>query len=114
MGLEPPLVADQSIVARAAVSRFTEALWEATAIVLAVSFLTLGLRAGAVVALSIPLVLAIVFLGMALGGISLQRVSLGALVIALGLLVDDAMVTIEMMVSRLGAGFVRSRRPQTA
>jgi multidrug efflux pump len=107
IGIEPHLVADQSIVARAAVSRFTEALWEAIAIVLAVSFLTLGLRAGAVVALSIPLVLAIVFLGMALGGISLQRVSLGALVIALGLLVDDAMVTIEMMVSRLERGFDR-------
>src|ERR1700719_1011910 len=107
IGIEPHLVADQSIVARAAVSRFTEALWEAIAIVLAVSFLTLGLQAGAVVALSIPLVLAIVFLGMALGGISLQRVSLGALVIALGLLVDDAMVTIEMMVSRLERGFDR-------
>ena len=107
IGIEPHLVADQSIVARAAVSRFTEALWEAIAIVLAVSFLTLGLRAGAVVALSIPLVLAIVFLGMALGGISLQRVSLGALVIALGLLVDDAMVTIEMMVSRFERGFDR-------
>jgi multidrug efflux pump subunit AcrB len=107
IGIEPHLVADQSIVARAAVSRFTQALWEAIAIVLAVSFLTLGLRAGAVVALSIPLVLAIVFLGMALSGISLQRVSLGALVIALGLLVDDAMVTIEMMVSRLERGFDR-------
>jgi multidrug efflux pump len=57
--------------------------------------------------LSIPLVLAIVFLGMELSGISLQRVSLGALVIALGLLVDDAMVTIEMMVSRLERGFDR-------
>jgi multidrug efflux pump len=107
IGVEPHLVADQSAVARASVSRFTEALWEAIAIVLGVSFLTLGLRAGAVVALSIPLVLAIVFLVMALCGISLQRVSLGALVIALGLLVDDAMVTIEMMVSRLELGFDR-------
>ena len=107
IGIEPHLVADQSVVAREAISRFTEALWEAIAIVLGVSFLTLGLRAGAVVALSIPLVLAIVFLGMALCGISLQRVSLGALVIALGLLVDDAMVTIEMMVSRLERGIDR-------
>jgi multidrug efflux pump subunit AcrB len=107
IGIEAHLVANQSAVARAALKRFTEALWEAIGIVLAVSFLTLGLRAGALVAVSIPLVLAIVFLGMSLSGISLQRVSLGALVIALGLLVDDAMITIEMMVSRLEAGFDR-------
>src|SRR5690606_14484999 len=64
----------------------------------------LGLRAGLVVALSIPLVLAITFIFMSYLGISLQRVSLGALIIALGLLVDDAMIAVEMMVSRLEAG----------
>ena len=68
------------------------ALFEAVVIVLAVSFISLGLRAGLVVALSIPLVLAITFLVMQLWGISLQRISLGALIIALGLLVDDAMI----------------------
>ena len=71
---------------------------------LAVSFLSLGLRAGLVVAISIPLVLAIVFLGMEGMGLSLQRISLGALIIALGLLVDDAMITIEMMVSKIEEG----------
>ena len=71
---------------------------------LAVSFLSLGLRAGLVVALSIPLVLAIVFMGMEAMGISLQRISLGALIIALGLLVDDAMITIEMMISKIEEG----------
>ena len=84
-----------------------QALWEAIGIVLAVSFLALSMRAGAVVALSIPLVLAAVFVGMEFLGIDLQRVSLGALIIALGLLVDDAMITVEMMVNRLEAGFDR-------
>ena len=68
------------------------------------SFLSLGVRAGLVVALSIPLVLAIVFLGMKGMDISLQRISLGALIIALGLLVDDAMITIEMMISKIEEG----------
>ena len=81
-----------------------EALWEAIGIVLAVSLVSLGLRAGAVVALSIPLVLAAVFVAMSLFGIDLQRISLGALIIALGLLVDDAMITIETMVTRLEQG----------
>ncbi|MBV8105820.1 MAG: efflux RND transporter permease subunit, partial [Hyphomicrobiales bacterium] len=86
------------------VSGFTEALFEAVIIVLGISFLSLGLRAGLVVAIAIPLVLAITFVVMAYAGISLQRISLGALIIALGLLVDDAMITVEMMVSRLEAG----------
>jgi len=72
--------------------------------VLAVSFVSLGLRAGAVVAVSIPLVLAVVFFAMAFAGIDLQRISLGALIIALGLLVDDAMITVEMMITRLEHG----------
>jgi multidrug efflux pump subunit AcrB len=81
-----------------------QALFEAIAIVLAVSFLSLGLRAGLVVALSIPLVLSIVFLGVGLMDISLQRVSLGALIISLGLLVDDAMITVEMMIAKIEEG----------
>ncbi|MFL5267285.1 MAG: efflux RND transporter permease subunit [Stellaceae bacterium] len=107
IGIEPHLVADQSIVVEEAVGGFTKALWEAIAIVLAVSFLSLGLRAGVVVACSIPLVLGMVFVYMEYSGISLQRISLGALIIALGLLVDDAMITIEMMVSQLEAGVDR-------
>src|SRR4029453_2184454 len=74
------------------------------AMVLVVSFLSLGMRAGLVVALSIPLVLAMTFVVMQYTGISLQRISLGALIIALGLLVDDAMIAVEMMVARLEAG----------
>ncbi len=107
IGIEPHLVADQSVVVEEAVGGFTKALWEAIAIVLAVSFLSLGLRAGVVVACSIPLVLGMVFVYMEFSGISLQRISLGALIIALGLLVDDAMITIEMMVSQLEAGVDR-------
>ncbi|MCO6389340.1 efflux RND transporter permease subunit [Aliihoeflea sp. 40Bstr573] len=97
-------VSDQPQVVDHAVSGFTTALFEAVAIVLAISFVSLGLRAGMVVAISIPLTLAITFLGMEYLGISLQRVSLGALIIALGLLVDDAMIAVEMMVARLEVG----------
>ena len=104
IGIEPVLVAEQPLTVEHAVDEFMEALWEAIAIVLAVSFISLGFRAGAVVALSIPLVLAIVFLVMSLIGIDLQRISLGALIIALGLLVDDAMITVETMVTRLEHG----------
>jgi multidrug efflux pump subunit AcrB len=104
IGVEPILVANQATTVDNAIGDFMESLWEAIAIVLAVSFLSLGLRAGAVVALSIPLVLAIVFVVMEAWGIDLQRVSLGALIIALGLLVDDAMITVESMVTRLERG----------
>ena len=104
VGIEPTLVADQPVTVEHAVDDFMEALWEAIAIVLAVSLVSLGLRAGAVVALSIPLVLAAVFVAMELFGIDLQRISLGALIIALGLLVDDAMITVETMVTRLEHG----------
>ena len=104
VGIEPTLIADQPVTVEHAVDDFMEALWEAIAIVLGVSLVTLGLRAGAVVALSIPLVLAAVFVGMTLFGIDLQRISLGALIIALGLLVDDAMITVETMVTRLEHG----------
>jgi multidrug efflux pump subunit AcrB len=104
VGIEPTLVADQPVTVEHAVDDFMEALWEAIAIVLAVSLVALGLRAGAVVAISIPLVLATVFVAMKFFGIDLQRISLGALIIALGLLVDDAMITIEAMVTRLERG----------
>jgi multidrug efflux pump subunit AcrB len=104
IGVDLALVSDQPRVVRKAIGSFTEALFEAIAIVLAVSFLSLGLRAGLVVALSIPLVLSIVFLGAGLMDISLQRVSLGALIISLGLLVDDAMITVEMMISKIEEG----------
>jgi len=104
VGIEPTLVADQPVTVEHAVDDFMEALWEAVGIVLAVSLVSLGLRAGAVVALSIPLVLAAVFVVMGLVGIDLQRISLGALIIALGLLVDDAMITVETMVTRLEHG----------
>jgi len=104
IGIEPHLAADQPKVVKAAVDDFMEALWEAIGIVLAVSFISLGIRAGAVVACSIPLVLAAVFVSMEFAGIDLQRVSLGALIIALGLLVDDAMITVETMVTQLEAG----------
>lgn len=104
VGIEPTLAADQPVTVEHAVDDFMEALWEAIGIVLAVSLVALGLRAGAVVAISIPLVLATVFVAMKFFGIDLQRISLGALIIALGLLVDDAMITIEAMVTRLERG----------
>ena len=103
-GIEMVKVADQSAVVSDAVRGFIRVLTEAVVIVLAVSFVSLGLRAGLVVAAAIPLVLAMTFAGMMLAGIGLQRISLGALIIALGLLVDDAMITVETMVSRLEAG----------
>ena len=109
IGIESTLVAEQPATVEHAVDEFMEALWEAIAIVLLVSFVSLGVRAGSVVALSIPLVLAMVFVAMSFFAIDLQRVSLGALIIALGLLVDDAMITVETMVSRLERGDAKER-----
>lgn len=103
-GIEMSKVAVQSAVVSQAVSGFIRVLIEAVMIVLAVSFVSLGTRAGLVVAAAIPVVLAMTFTGMSLAGIGLQRISLGALIIALGLLVDDAMITVEAMVSRIEAG----------
>nr|WP_276556628.1 efflux RND transporter permease subunit [Rhodoblastus acidophilus] len=97
-------VSDQPAVVEEAVSGFTRGLFEAVVIVLGISFISLGWRAGLVVAIAIPLVLAITFLFMRETHISLQRISLGALIIALGLLVDDAMIAVEMMVARLEVG----------
>ena len=104
IGVDPYLVADQPHVVHEAVGEFTKSLWEAIFIVLAVSFVALGWRPGIVVAVAIPLVLAITFVSMYLLGISLQRISLGALIIALGLLVDDAMIAVEMMITKLEEG----------
>src|SRR5213078_175160 len=82
---------------------------EALGIVLLVSFLSLGWRAGVVVGLSVPLVLAIVLTVMYAAGLDLHRITLGALIIALGLLVDDAIIAIEMMVVKMEQGFDRAR-----
>jgi multidrug efflux pump subunit AcrB len=108
VGIEPHPVAEQPRIVSDSINEFMLALGEAIAIVLFVSFLSLGLRAGAVVACSIPLVLAIVLVGMSLLGIDLQRVSLGALIISLGLLVDDAMITVETMVRKLEEGLEKT------
>ena len=104
LGVDVHMVSDQAQVVEVAVGGFTSALFEAVIIVLGVSFISLGLRAGLVVAISIPLVLALVFVFMEFTGIAMQRVSLGALIIALGLLVDDAMITVEVMITRLEMG----------
>jgi multidrug efflux pump subunit AcrB len=104
IGVGVHLVSNQPAVVDQAVGDFTMALVEAVIIVLAVSFLSLGLRAGLVVAIAIPLVLAATFVFMEYHGITLQRISLGALIIALGLLVDDAMISVEMMVARREEG----------
>ena len=104
LGVDVHMVSDQAQVVEVAVGGFTSALFEAVIIVLGVSFISLGLRAGLVVAISIPLVLALVFVFMEFAGIAMQRVSLGALIIALGLLVDDAMITVEVMITRLEMG----------
>ena len=107
VGIEVHQVADQPTVVRRSVGEFMKTLTEAVVIVLAVGFLSLGFRTGVVVALSVPLVLAVTFLGMLLVGIDLQRISLGALIIALGLLVDDAIIAVEMMAIKMEQGWDR-------
>ncbi|MDD4928055.1 MAG: efflux RND transporter permease subunit [Gallionella sp.] len=107
VGVDLHVVADQPEVVKGSISLFQNSLGEAILIVLAVSFLSLGWRTGTVVALSIPLVLAITFFMMKIFGIDLQRISLGALVIALGLLVDDAIIAVEMMVVKMEQGWDR-------
>ncbi|XZG70923.1 efflux RND transporter permease subunit [Chitinibacteraceae bacterium HSL-7] len=109
VGIDIHAISDQPAVVLNAIHIFMKSLLEAVVIVLAVSFLSLGWRTGIVVALSIPLTLALTFLGMALAGIDLQRISLGALVIALGLLVDDAIIAVEMMALKLEEGWDRFR-----
>lgn len=104
IGIEPILVADQAVTVKSAIGEFMTSLWQAIAIILAVSFISLGVRPGLVIALSIPLTLAIVFSVMDLVHIDMQRISLGALIIALALLVDDAMTTTDATLNRLSHG----------
>ena len=104
VGIEPVLVADQAVTVDVAINDFMTSLWQAIVIILICSFVSLGVRPGAVVALAIPITLAIVFAVMDVANIDLHRISLGALIIALTLLVDDAMTTVDAMLRRLGAG----------
>ncbi len=107
LGLELHQVLYQPEIVKASIGEFVKSLWEAIAIVLIVSFLSLGVRSGIVVALCIPLVIAGIFVGMQIMGIDLHKVSLGALIIALGLLVDDAIIAVEMMTVKLEQGWSR-------
>ncbi|HMA11911.1 MAG TPA: efflux RND transporter permease subunit [Steroidobacteraceae bacterium] len=107
MGLEIRQIHDQPRIVERAVRLFMQSFLEAVAIVLAVTFLALKWRAGLVVALSIPVVLAITFTAMWFLNIDLHRISSGALIIALGLLVDDAIIAVEMMAHKLEAGWGR-------
>ena len=100
-------VSDQPAAVKAGVGEFVQVLVEALAIVLLVSFFSLGVRTGLVVALAIPLVLAMTFATMHYLGIGLHKISLGALVLALGLLVDDAIIAVEMMAIKMEQGFDR-------
>ena len=109
VGIEVTQIADQPHIVNESVSEFVETFAEALVIVLVVSFLSLGWRTGIVVALSVPLVLAIVLLVMYSTGLDLHRITLGALIIALGLLVDDAIIAIEMMVVKMEQGWDRAR-----
>jgi len=109
VGIEVTQIADQPRIVEGSVSEFVETFIEALGIVLLVSFLSLGWRTGIVVALSVPLVLAIVLMTMYAAGLDLHRITLGALIIALGLLVDDAIIAIEMMVVKMEQGFDRAR-----
>lgn len=104
IGIEPSLVADQPVVVNQAIHEFMVSLVQAIAIIMAVSFISLGVRPGLIIALAIPFTLAIVFPIMALVQIDMQRISLGALIIALALLVDDAMTTTDATLSRLAEG----------
>jgi multidrug efflux pump len=100
-------VSDQPAAVKAGVGEFVQVLAEALIIVLLVSFFSLGLRTGLVVALAIPLVLAMTFAAMHYFGIGLHKISLGALVLALGLLVDDAIIAVEMMAIKMEQGYDR-------
>ncbi|MFW3896601.1 efflux RND transporter permease subunit [Pseudomonas putida] len=106
-GMELRKVSDQPAAVKTGVGEFVQVLVEALAIVLLVSFFSLGMRTGLVVALAIPLVLAMTFATMYYLGIGLHKISLGALVLALGLLVDDAIIAVEMMAIKMEQGFDR-------
>lgn len=109
IGVDVEKVADQSKMVNIAIGEFMHTFWEALAAVLLVSFLSLGIRAGSVVALTVPIVLAGTLLCMLVFGLEIHRISLGALILALGLLVDDAMIAIEMMAQKLEQGWDRMR-----
>jgi multidrug efflux pump subunit AcrB len=104
IGIEPSLVADQAVVVGSAIGEFMTSLLQAVAIILVVSFISLGVRPGLIIALAIPLTLAIVFPIMEIARVDMQRISLGALIIALALLVDDAMTTTDATLNRLAQG----------
>ena len=106
-GMQLSKVSDQPAAVKVGVGEFVRVLAEALVIVLLVSFFSLGMRTGLVVALSIPLVLAMTFASMYYLGIGLHKISLGALVLALGLLVDDAIIAVEMMAIKMEQGFDR-------
>lgn len=106
-GMQLSKVSDQPAAVKVGVGEFVRVLAEALVIVLLVSFFSLGMRTGMVVALSIPLVLAMTFASMYYLGIGLHKISLGALVLALGLLVDDAIIAVEMMAIKMEQGFDR-------
>ncbi len=109
VGVEVERVADQSRVVKTAIGEFLRTFFEALAAVLLVSFLSLGFRTGSVVGLTVPLVLAGTLLCMWLLDMEIHRISLGALILGLGLLVDDAMIAIEMMARKLEEGWDRMR-----
>lgn len=108
-GIDIQQIADQPKVVEHAVGEFVHSFVEALAIVLFVSFVALGWRTGIVVALSVPLVLGIVFIVMNAMSLDLHRITLGALIIALGLLVDDAIIAVEMMVVKMEQGWDRMK-----
>jgi multidrug efflux pump subunit AcrB len=107
IGVEVTQAADQAVIVEDAFGEFIVTFIEALVIVLVVSFVTLGLRTGIVVALSVPIVLAVVFVIMQALGLNFDRITLGALIIALGLLVDDAIIAVEMMVVKIEQGYDR-------
>lgn len=107
LGVEVTQASDQADIVEHAFDEFIHTFIEALVIVLVVSFVTLGLRTGIVVALSVPIVLAVVFVIMQAMGLNFDRITLGALIIALGLLVDDAIIAVEMMVVKIEQGYDR-------
>lgn len=104
---ETTKVSDQPVAVQRSIHEFVKVLAEAVIIVLLVSFFSLGFRTGLVVAFSIPLVLAMTFAGMNLFDVGLHKISLGALILALGLLVDDAIIAVEMMAIKMEQGYSR-------
>ncbi|CAM4364614.1 efflux RND transporter permease subunit [Acinetobacter pragensis] len=107
LGMKLQKVSDQPVAVKRSVNEFMKVLTEAVIIVLLVSFFSLGFRTGLVVAFSIPLVLAMTFAGMNLFDVGLHKISLGALILALGLLVDDAIIAVEMMAIKMEQGYSR-------